>query len=139
MRVIFHSLGNITSKYDGTKNQGLTGEYFLHIDSEKGEAKVYKQGKNDTRREQIDRSQARLKKWELLDCAQSILMDSRTRFCLRSRFEEKVTILHSKTSCRYSGLMVCGSVWHCPDVKLTTFTVNKFYSPSYPFNVMKNK
>ena len=39
-------LGNITKSCDPFKNHGLTGELFLQVDSETGEDKVYKQGRN---------------------------------------------------------------------------------------------
>ena len=85
----------------------------MHVNSETGEAEVYKWGKNGLARRQVDRTTSRLEKWELLDCAQSILTNHRTRFCLRNRLRSEVGIVHSKTSCRYTGLLVCGSVWHC--------------------------
>ena len=98
-------LGNITKSCDPFKNHGLTDEVFLQVDSESGEAKVYRQGRNGTCREQIDRSQARLEKWELLDCAQSILTGSRTRYCLRNCLEHQVAIVQSKSSFRCAGLL----------------------------------
>ena len=48
-----------------------------------------------------------------MDCMQRILKGQRACNCLRTRIASKVAIVHSKTSCRYLGLMVCGSVWHC--------------------------
>ena len=84
----------------------------MQVNSDTGETKVHKHGKNGTIREQKDCTTSRLEKWELLDCAQSILTDHRTLFCLRSRLDPEVGIVHSKTSCRYTGVMVCGSVWH---------------------------
>ena len=88
-------------------------ECFVQVNSETGEAEVYKIGKNGSLRRQVDRATSRLEKWELLDYAQRILTAHRTRFCLRSRLDPEVAIVQSKTSCRYTGLMVCGSVWHC--------------------------
>ena len=99
------ALGNITKSCDPFKNHGLTGEVFLQVDSETGEAKVYRQGRNGTLREQIDRSQARLEKWELLDCAQSILTGSRTRFCMCNRLEHQVAIVQSKSGFGYARLL----------------------------------
>ena len=43
-----------------------------------------------------------------------ILKGQRACNCLRTRIASQVAVVHSKTSCRYLGLMVCGSVWHCP-------------------------
>ena len=108
------TLGKNTSIYDVVKNQGLTGEVFLQVNSDTGEVKVYKHGKNGSLREQKDRTTVRLEKWELMDCMQMILKDQRACNCLRARISSEVAVVHSKTSCRYLGLMICGSVWHCP-------------------------
>ena len=105
------ALGKIAEKCEPFKNQGLTSECFLQFNSDTGEVKVYKHGKNGTIREQKDRTTARLEKWELLDCAQAILTDHRTRFCFRHRIESEVGIVQSKDTCRYTGLVVCASSW----------------------------
>ena len=108
------ALGKNTSKYEPSKNQGLTSEVFLQVNSVTGEVEVYKHGKNGTIHRQIDRATARLDKWELMDCMQTILKGQRACNCLRTRIASQVSVVHSKTSCRYLGLMICGSVWHCP-------------------------
>ena len=43
-----------------------------------------------------------------------ILKGQRACNCLRTRIASEVAVVQSKTSTRYLGLMVCGSVWHCP-------------------------
>ncbi len=108
------ALGKNTSKCVPVKNQGLTDECFLHVNSQTGEAEVYKWGKNGSARRLVDRTTSRLEKWELMDCMQRILKDQRACNCLRTRIASQVAIVHSKTSCRYTGLLICGSVWHCP-------------------------
>ena len=107
-------LGKNTSISDIVKNQGLTSEVFLQVNSATGEVEVYKHGKNGSLHRQVDRATARLEKWELMDCMQQILKGQRACNCLRTRIASEVAVVHSKTSCRYLGLMICGSVWHCP-------------------------
>ena len=108
------ALGKNTSKSGTFKNQGLTSEVFLQVNSATGELEVYKHGENGSIRRQVDKSTARLEKWDLMDCMQRVLKGQRACNCLRTRIDSQVAVVHSQTSCRYLGLMICGSVWHCP-------------------------
>lgn len=56
----------------------------------------------------------RLEKWALQSVARVLLPSERVRICLRHIRETEVSVWKHKESAHYSGLMVCGSVWHCP-------------------------
>ena len=90
---------------------------------------VYKHGKNGSLRRQVDRGTARLEKWELMDCMQTILKGQRACNCLRTRIASEVAVVQSKSSTRYLGLMICGSVWHCPvcAARITEYRRNELH------------
>lgn len=64
---------------------------------------------------------ARLKRWALLTVAGELLPDERVSWCYR-RFAKRLAGAEAADVCyspkhksaHYGGLMVCGSVWHCP-------------------------
>ena len=71
------ALGKNTRSLVSLKNQGLTSEVFLQVNSATGEVEVYKHGKNGSIRRQVDRATARLEKWDLMDCMQRVLKGQR--------------------------------------------------------------
>ena len=101
----------------------------MQVNSATGEVEVYEHGKNGSLRRQVDRATARLNKWELMDCMQTVLKDQRACNCLRTRIASEVAVVQSKTSTRYLGLMVCGSVWHCPvcAARITEYRRNELH------------
>lgn len=60
----------------------------------------------------------RLERWKLQATARSILPSERVALCLRRVIPNRITVGVWKSekhrSAHYDGLMVCGSVWHCP-------------------------
>jgi hypothetical protein len=61
---------------------------------------------------------ARLEKWELQSVSRQLLPKERVRVCMRHRRPGAagVEVWHApaQASAHYGGLMICGSVWHCP-------------------------
>ena len=104
------------TKCDSTQSQqGLTGSVIPQINAETGEVIIYRLVGEGVYREQKERSDTQLEKWELLDSVQQFLQNHRTASCMRfRRWKAHVEILQQAQRCYYAGLMTCGSIWNCP-------------------------
>lgn len=65
---------------------------------------------------QEERLVRRLERWHLQGIARKVLEEERVATCLRRirPLVSGVSVWKGEKSAHYTGLMVCGSVWHCP-------------------------
>ena len=106
---------SITKCDSAQSQQGLTGTVLPQVNAETGEVILYRLAGESLYREQKERSDNRLEKWELLDSVQQFLQGHRTASCMRfPRWKANIELLRYEQSYYYAGLMTCGSIWNCP-------------------------
>lgn len=69
---------------------------------------------NPPRRKGSTKAEKRASKWGVQNTGARLKPEERVGKCMRTRSEPTVSIVKTEHGAHYSGLHVCGSVWHCP-------------------------